>query len=50
MERTWTTFGPGKGNETEATATLNRICYELGVCDSGAILRTPQIKHAGKEE
>lgn len=32
----------------KATATLNRICHELGVCDSGAILRSPQIKHAAE--
>jgi len=32
----------------EATAGLNRICQEAGICDSEAILRTAGIKHAAE--
>lgn len=30
----------------EATAKMNKVCHELGVCDSEAILRAPGVKHA----
>jgi len=32
----------------EVTATLNKVCHELGVCDSEAVLRAPGIKHAAE--
>jgi len=32
----------------EVTKIANRLCREVGVCDSGAILRAPKIKHAAE--
>lgn len=32
----------------EATARLNKVCHELGVCDSEAVLRARGVKHAAE--
>ncbi|GAH50346.1 unnamed protein product [marine sediment metagenome] len=34
--------------ELKATAILNKVCHELGVCESEAVLRAPGIKHAAE--
>ena len=37
-----------KGGNMDAVSTLNKVCREVGVCDSGALLSAPGIKHAAE--